>query len=63
MTPLQFRATRLSLGMTQAALAEALGLSWQSVCRKENRHQIITARDEKMLEQLTAGNTRTKQRR
>ena len=45
MTPAEFRAVRERLGLTQVALAEALGITATSVARKERGEQEIVERD------------------
>lgn len=45
MTPAEFRAVRERLGLTQVALAEALGITATSVARKERGEQEIVKRD------------------
>ncbi len=45
MTPAEFRAVRERLGLTQVALAQALGITETSVARKERGEQEIVERD------------------
>ena len=45
MTPAEFRAIRERLGLTQVALAQALGITATSVARKERGEQAIVERD------------------
>lgn len=45
MTPAEFRAVRERLGLTQVALARALGITETSVARKERGEQAIVERD------------------
>ena len=45
MTPAEFRAVRERLGLTQVALAQALGITATSVARKERGEQAIVERD------------------
>lgn len=41
MTPAQFTAARLAMGMNQGQLAEALGITVRQVNRYENGHSAI----------------------
>lgn len=52
MTPAEFRQARKRLGLSQEALAHAMGLSWASIQRKEAGSRPIEQRDVLALEAL-----------
>jgi transcriptional regulator with XRE-family HTH domain len=58
MTPEQFRTARQSIGLTQHALAEALGMGrwgWQTISKWENGHWPVPADMPAKLEMLDRG--------
>ena len=52
MTPAEYKAARLSLGLTQAELAERLGIPREAISRRESNIQRITLEAEIALRSL-----------
>jgi transcriptional regulator with XRE-family HTH domain len=62
MTGIEIRALRRKLGCTQAALAEALGVTSNTVARWERDEMAISEPTLRLLEKIAAEQVRPKER-